>query len=56
MIFDALKAIPDALEVVFDGLRVISERPALCSLVVFLQIVETGRYSRYAATKVAYGF
>jgi hypothetical protein len=50
---DALKVISDALKVISDALKVISDDLPSCSLVVFLQIVETGRYSRYAATKFA---
>ena len=48
--------IPDALKVISDVLKVISDDLPSCSLVVFLQIVEIGRYSRYtryAATKFA---
>jgi hypothetical protein len=51
-----LKVIPDALKVISDVLNVISDDLPSCFLVVFLQIVETGRYSRYtryAATKFA---
>jgi hypothetical protein len=49
-ISDDLEIISDALKVIPDALKVISDDLPSCSLVVFLQIVEIGRYSRYAAT------
>jgi hypothetical protein len=56
---DALKVIPDALKMISDGLKVLSDDLPSCSLVIFLQIIEIGRcsrYTRYAATKLACGF
>jgi hypothetical protein len=53
---DDLEIISDALKVIPDVLKVISDDLPYCFLVVFLQIIEIGRYSRctrYAATKFA---
>jgi hypothetical protein len=43
---DGLEVIPDALRVISDGLKVISDDLSSFSLVVFLKIIEIGRYSR----------
>jgi hypothetical protein len=48
-----MRLISDDLEIISDALKVISDDLPSCSLVVFLQIVEIVRYSRYAATKFA---
>jgi hypothetical protein len=49
---DALEVIPDALKVISDGLKVISDDLSSFSLVVFLKIIEIGRYSRSTRYKL----
>jgi hypothetical protein len=49
---DALKVIPDGLRVISDGLKVISDDLSSFSLVVFLKIIEIGRYSRSTRYKL----
>jgi hypothetical protein len=49
---DGLEVIPDALRVISDGLKVISDDLSSFSLVVFLKIIEIGRYSRSTRYKL----